>query len=113
MYRDYIWFDNDIFEYSERKFEEFHIAAKPDRSLGGTLRVDRFGSSKKKFTFTFEVNTRQLARLYSIWSLKSSIVLRDWDEGVTSCTVICISNSFSPTFVGGDYFTISLDFEEV
>jgi hypothetical protein len=113
---DYIWINDNIYEYKTRQGSETKQSSTPSRSLNGTLCVDLLSNSTKgKFNFLFEVNQRQLNRLKTLWRLNSELVLKDWD--LQEYDVACTSPEFSPDFLGesgGDYFyTIQLSFEQI
>lgn len=114
---DYIFLDNKIYSFIDRKCSEIRQCSSPTRSLNGTLNIDYMTTqTKKEWSFVFEVDERGLLRLRNIWKLNSTYQLIDWD-GISSYTVTCTSQSFDENFIGQDgnmcWFNVSLDFKEI
>jgi hypothetical protein len=78
---DYIWLNGKLFCVTEiPKHSKTKSGVAIDYSLNNTLQLDLLPSSiKGKWTFNFHIDDRELARLESIWSLKSSCSLKDID----------------------------------
>lgn len=114
---DFIWLNNKMFSFIDRKCSEIKQGSFPTRSLNGTLNIDYTTTQRKhEWSFTFECDERNLLRLRNLWSLNSTYQLVDWD-GISSYTVTCTSQSFDENFIGEDgdmcWFNVSLEFKEI
>jgi hypothetical protein len=113
---DYIWLDNKIYSFIDRKCLEIKQGFSPTRSLNGTLNIDLLTAQRKKeWSFTFEVDERGLQRLRNLWVLNHTFILIDWDG--SQYTVACTSQNFDENFIGEDngvcWFNLTLEFKEV
>jgi hypothetical protein len=108
---DYIYLNGKLFQFIDRKHTKFGSNKKIERTLNNTGWQDNTGSSKNRWTFIFDQNSRGVNRLESIWDLNSVLSLQDWD-GITYSS-IAITNDFEDAFSGEDSFTIQLNLEEL
>lgn len=112
---DFIYLNNKLFSYVNRKYESEEIGSKVERTLGGNGYKDISRPSVGRWSFSFEINYKNYLRIKSIYDTHTTITLKDWD-GVSTYNVLW-SNNFSPDFVGEDngelWFTLTVELEEV
>lgn len=113
MLNTFIYLNGKIFEIVKRDYEEYETGGQFERTLDATGTQD-VGPIKRKWIFTFSVDSRQYSRLQSIKQLRSSVTLIDI-TGLSYTTKW--TNSFKPELVGADVFTewwnIIIELEEV
>lgn len=112
MYRDYIYINGKLFQFVERRHSKFNPSKITiNRTLNNSGWIDNIGSSKNRWSFVFDQNSRGIDRLESIWDLNAELTLTDWD-GQTYNSVT-ITNDFEEIFNGEDNFTIQLNLEQL
>ena len=111
MYRDYIYINGKLFQFIDRKHTKFGSNKTVNRTLNNSGWIDNTGSSKNRWVFIFDQNSRGSDRLESIWDLNAELTLTDWDGQTYSS--VTITNDFEDAFNGDDYFTIQLNLEEL
>jgi hypothetical protein len=114
---DYVFIDNKIYSFIDRKCSEIKQSSSPSRSLNGTLNIDVLTTqTKKEWSFNFEIDSLHLQRLRNLWSKNSNYIMVDWD-GISSYTIVCTNQSFEENFIGKDgdtyWFSVGLDFKEI
>ncbi len=108
---DYIYCNNKIFYITDRQVDSAWHGGDWERAIDGTGWIDHV-AIKKEFSFTFYCdNDRELARLYTIFQLTTTITLIDADS--VSYSVALTSKSFSPKYNKDGSWIVSLEFKEV
>jgi hypothetical protein len=100
MNNKFISIGGKVFEPISRQYSELDIQSNAQRTLNGTRNID-YVTSKGKWSFSFELDERNLARLKTIKNLHASFTLIDYTT--TSYTVHWVSE-WNPVFIGVDEF---------